>query len=927
MTILTTGRGLFATCLMITLLPCKLNAQPSESASGAELEEVYVTGSRTRTLQDDAISPLLSLSQDDLHLATAPLLADALNRLPQAGAPLTSQTTTNFALFAPGIASVDLRNLSPNRTLVLVNGRRHVGGDSERPNVVDLNSIPDALIERVDVVTGGVSAVYGSEAVAGVINIITKQDVEGVSLDTQWGQSSEGDGTEKTLSLTAGTNFNNSPVHLTVNASYTDVGEVYSRDRAFSANDEYLGDFQDYSQWAPQGAVLPPDFSAMITENDAGAWTKDFVVAEDGFNRANHRLLRVPLTRESALVNVDYQLSAKSNIFFEGSFVKTDSQSRAEPVISGVFGYADLNSHVLPTDNPFIPAEALTLLTAAYGGPPEFVLFTRRMSELGERVSEQERETKRIAAGFSTELGAWELDGYYQWGTSTRQQRSFGHYNTSAFQQGLDVEPDPDNAGQFRCIDATARAEGCVPINVFGAGSISPAAVNYIAIDSFDSSKITQKVAAASMRGKLPNPLPAQDIRLAFGLEWREEQLNTNADPFALAGISSSNNITAAIQGEYEVSEAFVEFNLPIADVLSTDFAYRLADYDSVGTHGSWHVGADFTPDDLVSFRLMRASSVRAPNVAELYDPGTFTFTPILDPCTNGGSGRPGSTADNCASLGIPGDFDPGFAGGEAPGLVAGNVNLDEETADTRTAGIQIRPTPSLAISWDYFDISVKDAIEFMDPQYKLNQCYAAANFPNSAFCDGIVRDDANANYLISRLDFGLQNIGRLETSGWDLALHYTPQWLGVQWGINANVTHTIKWQSTVLGNDSTRLEEPGFQEWKANSQVSATRDALSVSWATRYLGRGVVDNNFDTSIWPANDALPSVTYHDVKLSYTVDGENTNYKFYLGVNNAFDKQPPYIPSPSVNNNAGTNTAAGVYDVVGRFMYLGASVAF
>ena len=792
-----------------------------------------------------------------------------------------------------------------------MNGRRHVGGDSERPNVVDLNSIPTALIERVDVVTGGLSAVYGSEAVAGVVNIITKDDFTGVTLDSQWGQSSEGDGTEKTLSLTAGTNFNNSPVHFTVNASYTDVGEVYSRDRGFSANDEFLGDFQDYSIYTPQGTITA-DGVNFFTAGDDGLWTDTFDLASDGYNRAEERLLRVPLKRESLALDLRYDITDKLSAFTEASWVKTKASAHIESTGAGLaFG------HLLASDHPSIPPEALATLTSFYGELPEVVSFSRRLSELGARVSELKRETQRFVFGLEGDISDWQWDVYYQWGRSERDQQSDGNYNLVAFQNGLDVEADPDNAGQFRCIDVDARAAGCVPIDVFGLGSVSAAAANYIAIDSFDSSQINQEVFAATLRGGLPNVMPAdEDIALAVGYEWREERMKTAADPFALAEISSSANITSAIRGEYEVSEVFAELRLPIINQLSVDTAYRLADYDTVGTHGSWHVGLDFVPTDLIRFRVMRAESARAPNVAELYDPGTFTFVPILDPCINGGTGGTGSTETNCASLGIPSDFDPGFAGGEARALVSGNVNLSEERADTRTIGFVLTPLKTLSVSMDYFDIAVDDAIENMDPQYKLNQCYASANFPNSPFCNGVVRDDVNFNYLVARVDFSLQNT---KTN--------TPEFIGLQWDLSGNVTRTNKWETSVLGTPATRYEEPGFQKWKANTQLSVARDALSFTWATRYLGHGVVDNNFDTTIWPDNDSLPSVTYHDFNLAYAMTGGSTDYTLYVGLNNAFDKQPPYIPTPSVNNVLGSNTAAGVYDVVGRFMVAGVTVAF
>ncbi len=319
----------------------------------------------------------------------------------------------------------------------------------------------------------------------------------------------------------------------------------------------------------------------------------------------------------------------------------------------------------------------------------------------------------------------------------------------------------------------------------------------------------------------------------------------------------------------------------------------------------------------------MVSESVRAPNIVELYDPGVITGIEFFDPCEVGGVG---STEANCSSLGIPTDYVSGPFGGFSAGLVSGNEDLEEETADTMSVGVSFTPIETLSVSFDYFDISIDNAIEQVNPQIKLNQCYAADDFPNNESCVGIARDGAESNYLISRLDIDLQNIGSLETKGWDLAVNYNTDAFGGSLAMNVLVTRTIDWESTIYDESFTKLEEPGYQKWKANTQLAYRKDAVTFTWATRYLGSGVVDNTFDTSIWPANEDLPSVWYHDYNVRFNLK-DQASYTFIVGLNNATDKKPPYIPSPSFNNIAGTNTAAGVYDVIGRFFYVGAEVSF
>lgn len=893
-------------------------------ADDASTEEVYVSGSRLNQLELQTHLPILSIDKKALALNGDSLLSDSLNNLSVSGAPLTSQTTTNFGLFAAGTASIDLRSLSPNRTLVLLNGRRHVGGDSERPNVVDLNSIPTELIERIEIVTGGVSAIYGSEAVAGVVNIITKQDFEGVHFGTRYGQSSEGDGAEKYASLSVGESFMDGAGHISISASYTEVDEVLSKDRAFSRNDEFFGDFQDYSVYAPQG-TLTADAILFLTADDSGSWTKEFNAVDDGFNRAEFELLQVPLTRQSIFLQSDYVFNSQLRTYLEASYVTTESFSQIEPTVAGV----DLG-HFLFSDNPFIPSEALTEIDTLYGFVPPDLYFTRRLTELGLQKSEQERTTQRFMSGLSGEFSEWQWDAYLQWGQNKREQNSKGHYNLFSFQNGLDVEPDPDNVGEYRCIDPQARAEGCVPINVFGENTISQAAIEYISIESKDESVIEQGVIALEVNGALPFFTNAGDLAVAFGFESRYESLETQVDEFALAGISSSNSVAAEIDDSYRVNEVFVETQLPFVadagavDSLSANIAARYADYSSVGGHLSWHVGLELGLSEQFIFRSNLASSVRAPNVVELYDPGVQTFVDFIDPCFFGGAGGPGNTEQNCTDLGIPADYDPDFLGTSSMGTVSGNEELQEEQADTFSFGFSFIGNEYVNVELSYFSIEIDDAIEFVDPQFKLSQCYAASDFPNSPFCEGISRDDASFNYLISNLDLNLQNIASLETDGWDLRINSRFPAFSGNITTNLLLTYTQSWESRVHGALNDRYEEPGFQKWKGNLSIGYEQERFGIKLFNRYLGSGVVDNSFE-GVWQDND-LPEVWYHDLYASFAIENK-ASYVLFMGVDNITDKQPPYIPSPSINNIRGTATAAGVYDVVGRYFYAGLEARF
>ncbi|MFL0809731.1 MAG: TonB-dependent receptor [Agarilytica sp.] len=902
-------------------------SQESSKPDKNEAEEVYVTGSRIRQQKPQAHLPALSISKADLESSGQILLADSLNRLSVSGAPLTSQATTNFGLFSPGLASIDLRNLSPNRTLVLIDGKRVVGGDSERPNVVDLNSIPTALIERVDIVTGGVSAIYGSEAVAGVVNIITKKSFDAYQLNVQTGVSAEGDGEENRISLSGGISAFSEKFQSVYNLSYSDVAKVRSADRDFSQNDEFLGDFQDYSVFAPQGALWT-DFG-LLTEAADGTWLKDFNAAEDGFNRADYRLLQVPIERYSLTLNNTLAFNEDLSLGVDTSFIHTESQSQIEPVVAGfVIGVGEFPMY-LPDNNPFIPSDILSLYDDAELSLPGFFDFTRRFSEIGPTIANQERNTSRIVVDLSGSFDGFRWDSYFQLGKSKREQSTQGNYNTLRFQNALDVEADPDSAGAFRCIDAQARADGCVPINLFGENSISQAAVDYVGIGAQDSSEITQKVFVSEIEGLGAALTDAGQVQFAGGFEWRKESFKSKADDFALSGYSSSN-VFSEINGEFSVTEVFAEVSVPLlADTAAVDYfgvnlATRYSDYDTVGHTNSWQAGIDWQINSQVGIRVNYSKAMRAPNIVELFDPGAQTFFEFIDPCVNGG--EDGNTADNCADQGVPDDFDPGDFGSFALGVLSGNEILQEETAYTFTAGVTVLPLENLSLSLDFFDIEIEDAIELIDPQFKLNQCYASSAFSSSDFCSGIARAGSDFGFVITQLDLSLQNLGVMRTRGFDLALNGSNAFLSGELAYDFHYTRTTERKSEVNGGVIDQLGEPGFQKDKAHSQVSYTLGAFTTRWASRYLGSGVVDNEFDTVTWPENNDLPAYWYHDLSFHYTLALER-EVGVYFGVNNVEDKQPPYIPSPSSNNIPGSNTAAGVYDVVGRYFYMGVKASF
>ncbi|MBL4827791.1 MAG: TonB-dependent receptor [Spongiibacteraceae bacterium] len=789
-------KGIFRVVLLvssISLLPGWLNAQEDES-----IEEVIITGSRIVRSGTDTPTPVSILDSESLKISANTTVADTLFQLPQTGIPGASQTNSNFTVFASGLSTVDLRNLDEKRTLVLVNGRRHVGGDSENPSAVDLNAIPSSFIDRIEVMTGGASAVYGSEAMAGVINIIMKENFEGVELSVQSGSSDNGDGENDTFSLTAGSSFSNDRGNVMIHMGYNSLKDIESKDRTLSKTDNRLGDFAAFSTFSPKGSVLID--GDQFTQYTDGTWGKPFVRSEDGFNRAAFRKIQLPLEQKSVATVFNYKLSESIGLFAEASYNGTKSFRNLEPTITGLNISVGDVPLVLPGDNPFIP-QGIVDLYAGQGitlpNADESIIFLKRFLELGPRTGEPERDSTRVLLGFDgTFAKSWSWETYYQWGRSKSTHIGSGDFNTFFFQQGLDVEVDPANVGAYRCKNSLARSLGCVPIDIFGEGSISQAAVDYVAVPRISESEIQQQVASFVVSGNLMD-LPAGALGVAGGIEWRKEQLDVRIDALASAGLSSSN-ASAPVSGSFDVMETFMELsipllsNAPLVEYLGVDAAYRFSDYSTVGNVETWKLGSQWSPNKELTIRATTSEATRAPNVAELFDPGSETFERFIDPCTNGGVGGKGNTQANCASEGVNPGFDPGINGGSAGGLQSGNPLLQEETAKSWTLGFVYTPDwlENASLTVDYYDINIEDAIELIEPQIKLNECYASASFPNDPLCNGIERLVTIGN-IINRLDFGTENIGELRTAGVDTEFNY-------RWDLaNIGQLHLIWWPRT----------------------------------------------------------------------------------------------------------------------------------
>ena len=938
------------------------------------LEEVVVTGSHIPRKDLISVSPVRVISTEAIDLSGVNSVATLLNELPAAGVPGSVDTGTNFRTTTTGLNTIDLRNLGVARALVLVNGRRHVGGSAGSPTV-DVSMIPTQLVDRVEIVTGGASAVYGSEAISGVINFITKDDFEGVEFYSRAGRAQLGGAKERDFSILAGGNFDEGRGNATVYAGYSDRGILYSRDRDLSANDATNSSFGPKSSFFVGASSLRPELmrddpsdpveymSGFITQDDdTSAWDKEFVSAEDGFNRNQVRLIRVPSKRVQFNANLTYEVNPNFNFFSETSFKNLTSESQLEPTIVGQFisvgpGIQNIN---LPYDNPFIPDNIKTLVDAADahalaehaaaaaafaadstlddpGDAPEAtteLTMRRRFVALGPRTGDIQRRVFRTVLGVKGEISDnFDYEFYYQYGNFSQDQTNGGVFNSLNFYQALRVEENDD--GDLQCVNEIARSLGCVPLNVFGRGSIEGEALDWVSVDSQNTSRMRQQVASFTVFGTAFS-LPAGDLGVAFGAEWREEKSTFNSDSLAQSGLTSGNSTPNTV-GVYDVNEYFVEAVIPIlADIpginyLGLELAARSADYSTIGSAESYKASVDWRIAEGLRFRGGYSNAVRAPNIDELFDPGSETFRSFVDPCAFGGMG--GMSADgeteyeeqsatvqaHCATFAGTATLDPAGVSliTSAGGLSAGNPDLEEESSDTVSYGFVYSPPQVAGLNFtvDYFDIEITDAIAVFTAQTTVDQCARQGG----AFCTLIERDPMNG--LVNRIDALAINVAEYQADGVDFSADYTFSVGTGEMYVSLNGTRSLSNDFVPFaGGDTVDSQgETGVPDWKANVSLVYDLAGLRIGWSTRYISGVEIENDR-----PAFGDVDSFLYHDLHISYTLAEQ---YEFFIGADNVLDEEPPMYGQGTPGDVTGTNTAADVYDPIRRYWYAGVKLSF
>jgi iron complex outermembrane recepter protein len=954
---------------------------PADEATPNTSDDIVVTGSRIASPSLESASPLQIVNAEAIQSTGAANLQEVLLQSPVFGTPAVSRTNSNFSTSGAGLATVDLRNLGTSRTLVLVNGRRFVSG-SPNDQAVDLNSIPTSFIERVDVLTGGASSIYGSDAVAGVVNIIYKTNFQGLEANAQVGVSEKGDDTKKQLNLTIGGNFSEDRGNIIAYVGYSRDGSVLSKNRARSAVDQFstgvgvTGNAEDLfkittpflSSFAPQGrffsapgvtaGTFDPNGTFITTFSTNGTTTR----APNGFNRSAFRTIALPVERFLIATRASYEVASNVNAFLEGTFAKSHVETVLEPfpvstagtngIFQGTNGFYPVEQRLAGGAifvNPFVPAALLARLQDVDGDGLRDVSFTRRLSDVANRGNVADRTTFRVVAGVDGKVfGDFHYDAYVGYGRTDDNQTSTGQVNLANFRSALVVVPGA-TPGSLVCADANARAQGCVPVNVYGANTISAAAAKYIRADGNRTSFASQFDAGANISGELFDLWGAGPLGVAAGVEYRKEESAAAFDALQQAGLNGGNAIPNT-SGSFDVTEGYVEGRLPILtdkpffNELVLRGAARVSKYSTVGTTYSWNYGGEYSPIQGIRFRVVQARATRAPNVSELFQGASQTFpTGITDPCVGVTATVASALGTNCrAAVGVNANIAANggaFAVNQADlqgisGFDTGNPNLKEERADTLTAGVVINPqfAKAFTLTVDYAKTRIKGAIVSTPRQFILDQCYKQGV---AAFCQFITRrvgpEGANSAGSLQFVNSGSSNSGGVFASNIDVVAGYRHEVLGGNF--NASIAYTHVLDGYIIPLPGADLDYFAGEVGAAKDRFLLTAgfqlDGVRFQYRGTYIGQSFLDDQFvsgqTTSTGAAVDRRSNLVrikpyyYSDLQIGFDVAKK---FEIYVGANNLTNTNPPAIISGLPGNVTGAETDSGTYDAIGRRYYAG-----
>jgi iron complex outermembrane receptor protein len=910
-------RALIAATGGAMLAGCWTNVSAQDSSADARpLEEsidvIVVTSSRIQQSGFAAPTPTTVLDTDAIRDLGVTNIGQLTYELP---AFIGTESPSNSAVRSGGGGNAfNLRGLGSNRTQFLVNSRRHV--HSSPRGRTDNNVIPSAIIERVEVVTGGASAAWGSDAVAGVVNVILKEELDGAESEIQMGRSSHGDNEEFKVALAYGSQFAdgrgkfivageyqdndgvlrqgdrdwgreewwviNNPNFTPTNGQYANLTVTQGRTNNATYGGLIVNGVLAGTQFLPGGVAAPYD-SGLFPVGGQGT------VGGDGVHLSADLNILVPIERYAAFSRASYNLTDDLELYVEASI----GESKADYTLVNNSNFGNLT---IAADNAFLPAALRT--TLANAGQTSFRMG-RVHRDFGTIREDNVNRLRRGVIGLEGRLGGdWQWDAYYQYGHNRETLIEGPTIINANFALATDAVLDAN--GQAACRSTlTNPTNGCVPINLFGDGSPSATAIDYVTGERDEETTFKHHNAALSVQGTLFS-VPAGAVPVAAGFEYNKETLDRSVDP-----ISQTNGFAIGnpkdFDGAISVNEVFAEIAVPLlADVplvksLRVDVADRYVDYSTTGGSNTWKAGLSWEMTDQVRIRVARSRDIRAPSAFELFSFGGLQFVTLFDTV----NGRPAPSLVRQVNSPSPG--------------------LEPEEADTWTYGIVLKPSwlPRFRLSVDRYDIDISGAIGSVPAQARVDRCAGG----NQAFCDTIIRDGAGE---IVEIQAGVINFQHVRAKGYDIEAVYSVPFLAGELSLRGLANYA---EDLITDDGITAVDQAGAvawttattPDWRANGSIGYDIGAFGVLTNIRYVGGGKYADNVAANVRDVQQ-FSGRTYVDLAVSYDFgQGGGPTAQVFARVNNAFDKDPPIItegfPGAPLTNYT-------LYDGIGRTFLAG-----
>lgn len=932
--------GSMMTAILAGTVAAPATAQETAADEGA-LQEITVTGSRVARSGMSAPTPVTVMDSEAMNSLNPGQLIESLDQLPQffnntrPDGPAAGAYSSGSA----GQSFLNMRGMGANRTLVLLDGRRMV--PTSKLGSVDINLIPEAMVERMEIVTGGASAAYGSDAVTGVTNFILNTDFTGFEARVQGGMTDRSDRDNEEISLSFGADIGTRG-HVLASAEY------YHSDSLFGYDDrDWFRDWSHIDNPDPDGPreiTMPNVGSRQYTHGGlitggplAGtqfladgtpAPFEPGVVQDaesqsggDGLNPIRDNEIYPETTRENLFLYGDYDISDNLTVYAQGIFAR----GQIDYLVSELAQFSPFGEATVFEDNAYLPDSVRQRMQTA--GVSSVPLGRRSSLQDWQDVEGSENETQALTAGFTyTFDNNWQMNGYYQDGSNTRKLNSYTARLDRAY-RAMDAVVEP-GSGEVVCRSTLSNPDdGCEPANMFGSGNMSQDAVDYIMGWRRGTQDVDQKVAELTVDGEVYNGLAAGPVVAAFGASYREESLDAVFTDEAgvpdvippdeeqgyqglppnlhnKADVYLANEMLDA-RGGYDVTEVFAETMVPVVEnaawarSFNVNLSARYADYSGSGGVVAWKAGADWQINDAVRLRLTQSRDTRAANLGERYD-WQRTSTGVDDPWA-GTFGQP------------PED-----------GVIqGGNPAVDPELSDTLTWGIVYQPEwlPGLNLSMDYYDVEIEDAIDQVGAQDIIDQCYN-----EGAFCNQVVRDPDSG--VITRVDNIAINISQANVSGVDLEASYSWQLPGAHDLRMRFLTSYLEENSLTspLGSTIERAGEGTLPEWTATGMLMYRYNDFSANLSARYIGSAELDNMDVEGVDIDDNTVSSATYFNLRLGYDITQGNGQWELFANVQNLFDRDPPKAPA-SFSGWIGAQHTNGLFDQLGRRYVLGLQYSY